>query len=109
MITAAFRFDPADKITKVSISGHAEMASYGYDTVCASVSSLLIATINGLEEYVGINTHAKVNEGCTEFTIETENTIQSTQAQAIVHTLYMAMEGLEDEYGDYIQVTVTED
>lgn len=85
------------------------MASYGYDTVCASVSSLLIATINGLEEYVGLDTRATVNEGNTEFAVETDDTVKSTQAQAIVHTFYMAMEGLEDEYGDYIQVTITED
>ena len=35
--------------------------------------------------------------------------ITKQQAQTIVNTLYLAMLGLEDEYEDYIEVTITEE
>lgn len=110
MIKACFHFEEAtQKITSVEISGHAEMAEYGYDIVCASVSSLVIAAINGLEEYVQTNVSANVENGVTSFEINEDDPLKSTQAQAIVNTLYIAMVGLEDEYEDYIEVTITED
>ena len=109
MITAAFTFDPADKIIEVGVSGHADTAPYGYDIVCASVSSLVLATINGLEEYAQIDSKATVENGMTKFQAVTSDSTQSTQAQAIMHTFYLAMVGLEDEYPDFIEVTVTED
>lgn len=110
MIKAEFCFDEyTDRITKVSVSGHAFAAEYGSDVVCAAVSSLLIATINGLEEYVGLDTKANVENGKTGFIIPEEDPTQAIQAQAIVHTFYLAMTGLEEEYPDNVEVTLGED
>ncbi len=110
MIKATFTFEKStDKILKVNISGHAQFDDYGSDVVCASVSSLVIATVNALEEYVGIDTSVIIQNGATEFSINTDDTVKSIQAQAIANMLYMALTGLEDEHEDYIQVTVTED
>ena len=107
MIKASFCFEPmTDAITQVSLSGHAGFDTYGNDIVCASVSALLIATINGLEEYVGINTKVNIKEGDTIFFIDTQSGTQTTQAQAIVHTFYLAMLGLQDEYEDFIEVNL---
>ncbi len=110
MIKASFRFEEGtQKITKVEVSGHAEMAEYGYDIVCASVSALVIAAINGLEEYVQTEVRANVENGITSLEIDEKDSLKSTQAQAILNTLYIAMLGLEDEYEDYIEVTITEE
>ncbi len=110
MIKACFRFEEdTQKITKVEVSGHAEMAEYGYDIVCASVSSLVIAAINGLEEYVQTDVKANVENGITSLEVNEDDPLRSTQAQAILNTLYIAMLGLEDEYEDYVEVTITEE
>lgn len=110
MIKACFHFEGStQKILKVEVSGHAEMADYGYDIVCASVSSLVIAAINGLEQYVQTEVTAHVENGTTSFEIDEDDPLRSTQAQAIVNTLYLAMLGLEDEYEDFIEVTITEE
>lgn len=85
------------------------MDEFGSDIVCASVSVLVISAINGLEEYVQTDVDAKVENGITSFSINEEDTLKSTQAQAIVNTLYIAMLGLEDEYEEYIEVTITEE
>ena len=110
MIKAHFRFESGtQKIIGVSVSGHAGMAEYGDDIVCSAVSALLIAAINGLDEYVQTQTDVTVENGNTSFTINEEDGYKSIQAQTIANTLYLAMLGLEDEYEDYIEVSVTEE
>lgn len=110
MIRACFHFESStQKITGVEISGHAGMDEFGSDIVCASVSVLVISAINGLEEYVQTEVDARVENGVTSFSINEDDALKSTQAQAIVNTLYIAMLGLEDEYEEYIEVTITEE
>lgn len=98
-----------DKILAVAVSGHAGFDSYGNDLICASVSALLLATVNALEEYVGLDTGVTVENGHTAFSVATGDTMKSIQSQAIAHCLYMALVGMEDEYDDYIKVTITEE
>ncbi|NLW69610.1 MAG: ribosomal-processing cysteine protease Prp [Eubacteriaceae bacterium] len=110
MIKAVFRFVKGTQtITKVSLSGHAEMGEYGYDIVCAGVSALMIASINGLDEYVQTKTNVKIENGETSFEINETDGYKSIQAQAIANTLYLAMLGMQDEYEDYIEVIITEE
>ena len=52
---------------------------------------------------------ANVENGITSLEIDEKDSLKSTQAQAILNTLYIAMLGLEDEYEDYIEVTITEE
>ena len=35
-------------IKKITLKGHADYASYGYDIVCAAVSATYICTVNGI-------------------------------------------------------------
>lgn len=110
MIKAEFQFKPkTNDITHVRISGHAGQNTYGHDIVCASVSSLMIATINGLENYVGISTNAIVKEGFTEFSVNTADENQALQAQTLAHTFYKAMLGLQEENKKFIEVTTMEE
>jgi len=109
VIKARFRFEEStDRITRVDISGHADTADFGNDLVCCSVSTLLLATINALEEYAGIDTQAKVESGKTSFIVNDEDASEAAkiQSQAICHMFYMAMCGLTDEYPESVKVTV---
>ena len=38
-----------DKIKKINIKGHANFNDFGKDIVCASVSSIVITTVNAIE------------------------------------------------------------
>lgn len=110
MIKAEFWFQPeTDEISHVCISGHAGQNVYGYDVICAGVSALTIATINGLEEYVGISTDAIIKEGYTEFSIHPENETQMIQALTLTHTLYLALVGIQEENNNFIEVTIMEE
>ena len=46
MITINYKKD--NIIKEIKISGHANFADYGKDIVCAAVSSIVTATINGI-------------------------------------------------------------
>ena len=87
MIHAEFQMKPnSDEFTKVTVSGHAGFDAFGYDVICASVSALVIATINGLEEYVGLQTDVEVAEGDVSFLIQPIDEHTTVQAQTLAHT-----------------------
>ena len=110
MIKAEFKFKPGtDEITRVCITGHAGQSEYGHDLICAGVSTLTIATINGLEKYVDISPKEVVTEGYIEFSVETINEKQALQAQALVHSFYMAMLDLQEENNKFVRVKIMEE
>jgi len=105
MIQASFeRQEGTDRILRATVSGHAGFDSYGYDIVCASVSALVITTINTLEEYVGLTCDVSVEEGFTSIAVEAIDEHTEIQSQAVLHALEIGLMGLKEEYEDFIQV-----
>lgn len=98
-----------DEFISVKVKGHSGFDTFGEDIVCASVSSLVIATVNALEEYVGLDTAYEVESGYTSFNIVPIDEYTSIQAQAIANTLFMAIVGMSEEYDDFIRVTIQEE
>ena len=47
MIKVNIKYD-SEKVESISITGHANFDSYGKDIVCASVSSIVITTVNAI-------------------------------------------------------------
>ena len=47
-------------IKQIELKGHAGSGEKGYDLICCSVSTLLIALINGLSEYIKSDIDVKV-------------------------------------------------
>jgi uncharacterized protein YsxB (DUF464 family) len=109
MITASFTLKPGtDEYTTCKVQGNNAFATYGYETVSASVSALVIASINALEDYVGLNTEVTVTDEYTKFTVTPIDEFTTIQAQAIMHTLEMGITDLSDEYDDFIKVEIKE-
>lgn len=109
MINANFTIEEDGFIKEVSVKGHAGFDEYGYDVVCASVSALLISTINALEEYVGLNTMVTLEEGYTKFEIIPMTEVQRIQSDALTQSLLLAFEGLSDEYEGFVEVDIKEE
>ena len=108
MITARFEIVPEkDEITAVTITGHAGFDDYGHDIVCASVSTLVISTINALEDYVGLNANVEINDDLTSFSVTAIDEYTSIQAQTLMHSLEMGISALSEEYG-FIKVEMVE-
>lgn len=85
---------------KIEISGHANYDEHGKDIVCASVSSIVITTINAILEidsdsidYEDLNSKMTIN-------ILKEDKI----VNKLLNNMILLLEQLENDYKDYIKI-----
>lgn len=95
------------KISKENINtihigflGHADYAKYGYDIVCASVSTLLIATVNYITEIDEKSISYKEFLDGSEIFISTESKVIKT----IIDSFISMLEDLESQYPKNIKI-----
>ncbi len=107
MIKADF-FTKEGNIVKFVIDGHAGYSD-GDDIVCASVSSVAWAVLNGLENVAGIKFGYETGEGYIYFVLPEEiNQNDQKKAGLLLDTMYLYLKELEDQYPDYISLTKLE-
>ena len=107
MIKAEF-FTKKGSIVKFVLDGHAGYSD-GDDIVCASVSSVAWATLNGLEKVAGIKFGYETGEGYIYFVLpEDISDNGKVSAGLLLDTMYLYLKELEDQYPDYISLTKLE-
>ena len=101
MIKAEFFFEDGH-ITGFSVKGHAGFAKAGKDIVCASVSMLVINTINAIEKFTEDKIAYQADEkGAIGLKIENPG----SEADLLLNTLLMGLESVRSEYGKkYIEI-----
>lgn len=99
MIEAVFKQD-GKGITAVSISGHAGFAEYGSDIVCASVTSAVQMTANGITEILKVPALVTVEEN--SIVIELEQT--TVAARDMLAALKLHLELLSQDYKAHIKI-----
>lgn len=112
MIKAQFtKFADSDDIISISVAGHADFAEAGHDDIlCASVSALVFATVNALEDYVGVPSGVTVEaDGRIAFNIVPIDELTAIQAQTLANSLLMALQNLSEENEEYLQVRIKEE
>lgn len=103
MITAVFRRGGLWR--GVEVSGHAGWAAAGRDVVCASVSSAVQLTSNGITEILKVPAKVLVDENtvCCELPAGAKK-----EASDFIDALYLHFNLLAQDYPDYIKITVLE-
>lgn len=95
--------DDQGQIRKFELSGHAGFAEEGQDIVCAGVSALSIAAVNGLEHFLSVAPKVREADGhltCQLFGIPEQ---ELEKAQWILQTMKLGIEQIQTAYGeDYI-------
>ncbi len=81
------------------VQGHSGFAEEGSDIVCAAVSSAAIMTVNTITEILGEKDTSKVKDGFLQFEAS------GKAARDIIMGLKLHLEGLSQEYPDYVTVT----
>ena len=78
--------------------GHAGFARRGKDIVCASVSALVLNTINSIEAFTEDKFSCAQEEksGLIEFIIVSE---VSKEASLLMDALFLGLKQIEDDYG----------
>lgn len=107
MIKAEF-FTKQGNIFKFVIDGHANY-SQGEDIVCASVSSVAWAVLNGLENVAGIKFGYETGDGYIYFVLPDDlNQKEKINAALLLDTLVLYLKELQSQYPDYIKLTQLE-
>ena len=86
-----------------SVSGHAGYENAGRDIICASVSALVINTVNSVDALTA-NACAceQDSSGCIKFKFSSNG---DEQGQLLIRALDMGLSNIEKEYGKkYLQV-----
>ena len=84
----------------ITISGHANYDEKGKDIVCASVSSIVITTINGIIE---INPDA-IDYSDLDNKIEIRVIKQDEIVLKLINNMILLIGELENDYSDYIKI-----
>ncbi len=98
MTRAEFHF-AGDKIKSLVVSGHSGFANEGEDIVCASVSSTLWMTINGLENVVGAKISYKEKEALVTLDVAEQSLEESFP---MLESFRQFLCNLSIEYEDYL-------
>ncbi|MEG0026347.1 MAG: ribosomal-processing cysteine protease Prp [Bacilli bacterium] len=88
-----------NKISFIKIAGHANYASEGYDIVCASVSSIVTTSVNGLLSIdASCLTFKDVDD--LEITILKHNEV----IDALINNMLSLLQQLSEQYKKYIKI-----
>ena len=92
-----------------TVEGHTGFGTEGEDIVCAAVSSLSTATLNGLTDVVGLTVGYEVREAyLTCILPDTMSEKEAAGAKVLLNTMYLSLKDLEEQYGKYITITELE-
>lgn len=105
MISAEFRIEK-NRYLAFAVSGHAMFASYGQDVVCASVSSAVQLTVNGVTEILKISARVTVSE--SEISMELPQGCESEAANAFMCALCLQLQLLAEDYPKNLKLIISE-
>ena len=94
--------DTDGKITQFTVDGHSGFAESGEDIVCASVSSAVWLTINGIEKQNLAKLTYEQSDGFVNCTISDK---KGEGADVLLNSLAMFISELAAQYKDYLKFT----
>lgn len=100
-MTSAEFYMKEGKIVSFRVKGHSGYSQEGKDIVCASVSSTVWMTVNGIDNVLGIKCdyYQRDDEiSCSVFEKDVE------EAQALLQSLKQFLENLSVDYEKYLTV-----
>ena len=110
MIHAVFERAEDGELRCAEITGHAGSGEYGFDVVCASVSTLAINFVNSVEKFAGYEPNLELNEiegGYLK--VEIPQNIPSHQremTQLFFESFFLGMANLSENSSEFVQTRV---
>ena len=92
-------------LTSFSVSGHAGYDDYGHDIVCASVTSAVQLTANGITEVLKLPAKVDGEENLIRVTLPSR---QREKGQPFLQALLLHLRLLAQDYEGTIQVNLSE-
>ncbi len=97
--------DAKNRVHQFELSGHAGFAEQGKDLVCAAVSALSIAAVNGLERFLAVPPDVEAVDGFLKCTLRNITEEDLDHAQWILQTMFLGIEDIQHAYGEkYLKI-----
>ena len=110
MIQAVFERAEDGELRSAEITGHAESGEYGFDVVCASVSTLAINFVNSIEKFAGYEPILELNEdegGYLKVDIPADlPSHQREMTQLFFESFFLGMANLSEDSSEFVQTRV---
>lgn len=106
MISVTFTVDAFDRITAVTLRGHAQSVKQGIDPLCAAVTGIMTYTVNTLKEVKRLSPYVSAKDP-GDLTIRIEEA-QAEAAQDLLQGLRVQFQDYEKQYPDSIRVAVSQ-
>ncbi|MBE7063326.1 MAG: ribosomal-processing cysteine protease Prp [Clostridia bacterium] len=103
MTTVEFK-RTTNKITAFTVHGHSGYAEAGEDIVCASVSSVVWSTVNGLKQIAGIPVEYESREGFVSCSIPPLSETGREKADLLLESMLAFMQELSGQYQQFVKV-----
>ena len=91
-----------NQVVKITIKGHAMYDDHGKDIVCASVSTMVITTVNAISRFKQNDITCNQDDGFVEIVINTHNSITDT----LIDNLIDLLKELEKQYKKNIKINI---
>ena len=109
MTQITFYKTSAGEFKGFTCDGHAGYAGYGEDIVCASISILVINTINSLEQITGEQMYVESDEDSGIIRCKFVNQPLKETSRALMDSLVLGLSQIEKQYGkNYCKLTFEE-
>ncbi len=102
-------FRKKGRITGFSLRDHADSTDDRYDLICASVSTMFITTVNGIEEIVKAEAEVKANPGDSSLYILENDAEKLEKADVLLNTFELGLKNLSEEYPTYVKLIISEE
>ena len=99
MTQITFHKTTAGEYQGFTCDGHAGYANYGEDIVCASISVLVINTINSLEQIAGEQMQVETDEDAGLIRCSFVNQPLKETSRALMDSLVLGLSQIEKQYG----------
>ena len=91
-----------DMISGFEVSGHAGYAEYGYDIVCAAISSLSVNTVNSIDKLTDDDIKVQTDDAGL---LKLEMITNSDSSQLLLNSFKLGVRSVSDQYGsEYVTI-----
>ena len=107
MIKVTIYQDSEQKISRFLMQDHAGYAESGSDIICAAASALAQNTVNSIEQFTDDAFTVDVDEVSGGLDVRLEPGY-SKETELLLNSLILGLQGIEEEYMEYIDVIFEE-
>ena len=85
-------------VERFTCSGHAGYSEYGTDIVCASISVLVINTINSIEAFTSVSYICEADEETGDIDFRFTDDV-SSDAALLIESMILGLKEIQNDYG----------